>query len=67
MADFEYDFDEIVQLTGHGPLTLRTAILKAPPGPIPVQAMLHLEVGKVPSFFYADQISELRRILNHDD
>ena len=58
MIDFEYDLDEIVQMDGKGPVSLRTALVHMPSrvGPLGV---LWREAGKIPSFFNAEQVQAL--------
>lgn len=56
--EFEYDLDEIVQMDGKGPVSLRAALIRMPErvGPLGV---LWREKGKSPSFFDAGQIQAL--------
>jgi hypothetical protein len=58
MIDLEYDLDEIVQMDGKGPVSLRTALVHMPSrvGPLGV---LYRDVGKIPALFDAGQIQAL--------
>ena len=58
MIDFEYDLEEIVQMAGKGPVTLRTALIHMPDriGPLGV---LYRDMGKKPALFDAGQIQAL--------
>ena len=58
MINFEYDLDEIVQMDGKGPVSLRAALIHMPKriGPLGV---LHRDNGKDPAFFDAAQIQAL--------
>jgi hypothetical protein len=57
-VDFDYDLEEIVQMDGVGPISLKSA-LKRMPDRIGVLSMLHRDAGKNPSFFNAAQIEAL--------
>jgi hypothetical protein len=48
-VDFDYDLEEIVQMDGVGPISLKSA-LKRMPDRIGVLSMLHRDAGKNPSF-----------------
>jgi hypothetical protein len=56
--EFQYDLDEIVQMDGIGPVSLRTALKRMPDriGPLGV---LYRDQGKVPALFDAAQIQSL--------
>jgi hypothetical protein len=54
---FDYDLEEIVNMDGIGPVSLKSA-LRRMPDRIGVLSMLH-PVGKSPSFFNAAQIEAL--------
>ena len=58
MINFDYSLDEIVQMDGKGPVSLRTALIHMPDrvGPLGV---LYRDVGKIPAFFDAVQIQAL--------
>jgi hypothetical protein len=58
MISFDYDLDEIVQMDGRGPVSLRTALIHMPEriGPL---GILHRDPGKNPAFFDAGQIQAL--------
>jgi hypothetical protein len=56
--DFDYDLEEIVNMDGIGPVSLKSA-LRRMPDRIGVLSMLHREAGKNPSFFNAAQIEAL--------
>ena len=56
---FDYDPEEIVQLAGVGPLSLKSA-LERMPDRIDVRAVLYRDLGKNPTFFNAAQIDALR-------
>jgi hypothetical protein len=58
MINFDYSLDEIVQMDGKGPVSLRTALIHMPDrvGPLGV---LYRDVGKIPALFDAGQIQAL--------
>jgi hypothetical protein len=58
MITFDYSLDEIVQMEGKGPVSLRTALIHMPDrvGPLGV---LWRDAGKIPAFFDAGQIQAL--------
>jgi hypothetical protein len=58
MINFDYDLDEIVQMVGTGPVSLRTALLTMP-GRVDPLSVLHRKAGKNPAFFDAAQIRAL--------
>jgi hypothetical protein len=65
MATFDYDPDEIVQEPGQGgPLTLRNAIARLPAGPVTAITTLNRDKGKMPPFFDAAEVEELRKLLS---
>jgi hypothetical protein len=65
MATFDYDPEEIVQQPGQGgPLTLRSAIARLPAGPVIATTMLNRDKGKMPPFFDAAQVEEIRNLLS---
>ena len=57
--DFDYDLEEIVQMAGVGPLSLKSA-LKRMPDRTDVRSVLYRDLGKNPTFFNAAQIEALR-------
>jgi hypothetical protein len=57
--DFDYDLEEIVQMAGIGPLSLKSALQRMPDR-IDVRAVLYRDLGKNPTFFNAAQIEALR-------
>ena len=57
--DFDYDFEEIVQMAGVGPLSLKSA-LKRMPDRIDARSILYRDLGKNPTFFNAERIEALR-------
>jgi hypothetical protein len=63
---FDYDLEEIVQMAGVGPLSLKSA-LKRMPGRIDARAVLYRDLGKNPTFFNAAQIETLRARYRSDE
>jgi hypothetical protein len=55
---FDYDLEEIVQMPGVGPLSLKSAF-KRMPERIDVRSILYRDVGKNPTFFDAAKIEAL--------
>jgi hypothetical protein len=56
--DFDYDLEEIVQMDGVGPVSLKSALMRMP-DPIGPYGVLHRERGKTPAFFGTFQIQAL--------
>jgi hypothetical protein len=56
---FDYEPEEIVQMAGVGPLSLKSA-LKRMPDRIDERSVLYRDLGKNPTFFNAEQIEALR-------
>jgi hypothetical protein len=56
--DFDHDLEEIVQMDGVGPVSLKSA-LKRMPDRIDILSILYRDVGKRPPFFDAAQIEAL--------
>jgi hypothetical protein len=56
--DFNYDLDEIVQMSGVGSITLRSA-LKRMPDPVGRYGVIHRAPDKTPAFFDNFQIQAL--------
>ena len=56
--DFDYDLEEIVQMDGVGPISLKSA-LKRMSDRIDVLSVLYRDFGKSPPFFDAAQIEAL--------
>jgi hypothetical protein len=56
--DFDYDLEEIVQMDGVGPVSLKSALWRMP-DPIGPYGVLHRERGKTPAFFDAFRIQAL--------
>jgi hypothetical protein len=56
--DFDYDLEEIVQMDGVGPVSLKSALTRMP-DPIGPYGVLHRERGKTPAFFGTFQIQAL--------
>jgi hypothetical protein len=56
--DFNYDLEEIVQMDGVGPVSLKSA-LKRMPDPVGRYGVFHRELGKTPPFFDTFQIQAL--------
>jgi hypothetical protein len=55
---FDYDLDEIVLMSGVGPVSLRSA-LKRMPDPVGPYGVLHRDAGKTPAVFDTFQIQAL--------
>jgi hypothetical protein len=64
--DFDYDLDEIVQMVGVGPVSLRSALQRMPDR-IDVRSILYRDLGKHPTFFNAGQIETLRARYRSDE
>jgi hypothetical protein len=56
--DFDYDLEEIVQMDGVGPVSLKSA-LRRMPDRIGPHGVLYRDKGKTPAFFDAAQIEAL--------
>jgi hypothetical protein len=56
--DFDYDLEEIVQMDGVGPVSLKSALTRMP-DPIGPYGVLHRARGKTPAFFGTFQIQAL--------
>ena len=64
--DFDYDFEEIVQMVGVGPVLLKSALQRMPDR-IDVRSVLYRDLGKNPTFFNAAQIEALRARYQSDE
>jgi hypothetical protein len=61
--DFDYDLEEIVQMDGVGPVSLKSALWRMP-DPIGPYGVLHRERGKTPAF---STLSEFKHCLTGTD